>query len=99
MTIFGLDPAQVRRLAVGVLIDHDAVVDDAGAAEIFARASWTGIAEPGDGVAGALVSGIGAPQALTALIEGWRPERLGAVLAEAGTDSVLTRDLVAALDR
>ena len=99
MTTFGLETAQISRLASAVVSRHDAVLDDAGAAEIFARASWTGIAEPGDGVAGVLVSHIGAPRALTALIEGWKPDRLGAVLIEAGGDSVSSRDLSLALDR
>lgn len=41
--------------------------------EAFARGAWTGIAEPGDGVAGALVATYGAREALAALAEGGLP--------------------------
>ena len=39
--------------------------------ERFARASWTGIAEPGDRLAGVLVAAVGASSALRAVIERW----------------------------
>lgn len=49
-------------------------LDDAGVARLFATASWSTIAEPGDGVAGAVVTAIGADRALSMLLEG-RPAR------------------------
>jgi DNA processing protein len=54
-------------------------VDSAAAAEpqeVFARAAWTSIAEPGDGVAGAVVGVLGAATALSAVVEAWPAERL-----------------------
>lgn len=44
--------------------------------EVFARAAWTSIAEPGDGVAGAVVGILGAAVALTAVVESWPADRL-----------------------
>jgi DNA processing protein len=99
MTIFGLDSNQVIRLASAVAVDADAVVDDSVAAEIFARASWTGIAEPGDSVAGALVSALGPGQALASLVDGWPIERVSAATAAAGADSISAHDLVLAFER
>jgi DNA processing protein len=99
MTLFGLDSNQVVRLASAVAVDVDAAVDDSVAAEIFARASWTGIAEPGDSVAGALVSTLGPVKALTSLVDGWTVERVAAATADAGADSISARDLMLAFDR
>lgn len=50
--------------------------------EGFARAAWTGIAEPGDRVAGELISALGAGSALTALVEHWTVDRLESELRE-----------------
>jgi DNA protecting protein DprA len=56
--------------------------DGASAAfEVFARAAWSTIAEPGDGTAGLVVGCLGAAGALAAVIDHWSPARLaGAVL-------------------
>jgi DNA processing protein len=99
MTTFGLDSNQVVRLASAVAVGVDAAVDESLAAEIFARASWTGIAEPGDSVAGALVSALGPAQALTSLVDGWTVERVVAATADAGAESISARDLTLAFDR
>lgn len=56
--------------------------EPAEAAEVFARAAWTGVAEPGDGMAGLLVGALGASAALTAVLESWTPVRLAAALAD-----------------
>ncbi|TFC52404.1 DNA-processing protein DprA [Cryobacterium sp. TMT1-21] len=61
-----------------------AVADATEAADVFARAAWTGIAEPGDGAAGLLVQALGAAPALTAVLDLWTPARLAAVVAESG---------------
>ncbi|KQP54600.1 DNA-processing protein DprA [Agreia sp. Leaf283] len=99
MTTFGLDSNQVVRLASAVLADGDAEIDESGAAEVFARASWSGIAEPGDSVAGALVAALGPVQALTALVDGWAMERVAGAVGDAASDSLTTRDLALAFDR
>lgn len=50
----------------------------------FARAAWSGIAEPGDSTAGRLVSALGAPAALAALVEDWPHPRLESALRAVG---------------
>lgn len=93
MTTFGLDDADVRRSIT--------LVEPPGSpgnhAERFARAAWSGIVEPGDGMAGALVSAVGASAALTMLVERWGADR---ILAEAaGMAHVADRqDLARQLD-
>lgn len=54
------DP-DAARTALGPLLSAR---DDAGAVTAYARAVWSTLAEPGDGVAGALVSAFGAADAL-----------------------------------
>ncbi|MBX0298652.1 DNA-processing protein DprA [Cryobacterium sp. 1639] len=76
MTIFGLDE-DVVRAAAGAVRPKPAVGEDqVDPREVFARAAWTGIAEPGDGVAGAVVGILGAATALTAVVEAWPADRL-----------------------
>ncbi|GEP26696.1 DNA-processing protein DprA [Cryobacterium levicorallinum] len=58
-------------------------IETAMVAEVFARAAWSGIAEPGDGMAGVLVASLGASVALTAILEAWSPVRLGALVRDA----------------
>lgn len=76
MSILGLKEAEVAPLVRAV-----AGEDLRGEAlkERFARASWTGIAEPGDRVAGVLIAALGAAAALDA------------VVARASVDSLLAR--------
>ncbi len=107
MTIFGVAEAallpQLRELAsptgrADYSLDRDALVDR------FARAAWTGIAEPGDRAAGTVIAVLGAETALAALVEGWPIDRLVARLGEsspssAGDAGLGAPDLVAALDR
>ncbi len=71
--MFGLKEAEVAELVRSVSrteMDRDAIE------ERFARATWTGIAEPGDRIAGAVIASIGAPRALTAVLERWTAEQL-----------------------
>lgn len=103
MTLFGLDEATVLAGARGVLAD-DAVDDTRQAmeqaTEIFARAAWTGIAEPGDSIAGALVEGLGAIISLNAILDSWSPTRLADALRAVGADDPhLTDDVSRGLDR
>ncbi len=84
--MFGLKEAEVAELVRAVSgtegaegpLDHDAIE------ERFARATWTGIAEPGDRVAGAVIEALGAPRALAAVVERWPIERFVAMLGENG---------------
>ena len=84
MHLFGLGADEVRRAIASVTSPKDTVPPrhpggDAGedAAERFARAVWTGLAEPGDGTAGFLLSVLGASVSLRALIEKWSADRIG----------------------
>ena len=62
----------------------------------FARAAWSGIAEPGDSIAGEVVASLGAPRALMALIDRWEPE---ALLAQLGSTDLTLDDAKNALER
>ena len=95
MTFFGLDQATVVplvRAVTGGELPTDQIEDR------FARGTWTGIAEPGDRMAGELVSAIGAGMALACLIESWTSEAIIATVAEAGAE-VSVDDVEAALAR
>ncbi|MES2172052.1 MAG: DNA-processing protein DprA [Actinomycetota bacterium] len=65
----------------------------------FALATWTGIAEPGDRIAGLVVTALGASAALRAIVERRDAEWLLAALTDAGEDSVANDDIVAAIER
>ncbi len=96
MTILGLDETVVApliRAVAGGGLPPDSV------AEYFARAAWTGIAEPGDRAAGALVGALGARTALTALVENWSARRLIERLADQGADDALGTELGEAVER
>lgn len=51
---------------------------------MLAHIAWCRLAEPGDGVAGALISALGAGPALQLLVRGTNPKQLCAVANEAG---------------
>jgi DNA processing protein len=65
----------------------------------FARASWTGIAEPGDRIAGMLVAALGASTALSVVVEQYSVARIAARLAEVGEIPTTSDDLGSALER
>ncbi len=67
---FGLAESEVRTAVAGVRDGQD---DPERLREAFARGAWTGIAEPGDGVAGAFVAAFGAAEALALLLDGTPP--------------------------
>lgn len=81
--MFGLKEAEVGTLVRAVSGDD---VDRAGIEERFARATWTGIAEPGDRVAGLVIAALGAPRSLTAVVEHWSTERF---LGDLGANGVI----------
>jgi DNA processing protein len=94
MSMFGLDATEITGLVRIVAPDPEA----GPVPEIFARASWTGIAEPGDRAAGELVGRLGAAGALTALVESWPARRIadaasavGSELTVADAESALAR--------
>ncbi|WP_244894568.1 DNA-processing protein DprA [Agreia pratensis] len=94
-----MESNQVMGLAAAVSAVAGAEVDESAAAEIFARAAWTGIAEPGDSVAGALVSSLGAVAALTSLVDSWTIDRVTVECSSSGVDPVAPHDLALAFDR
>lgn len=83
MTLFGLDTTRVGELTAGVRGGMPEGDDPATTSEVFARAAWSGIAEPGDGTAGLLVASLGASVALSAILESWSPVRIGALVRDA----------------
>ena len=66
MTILGLAETVVGPL-IRALCPDDASLDRDALADRFARAAWSGIAEPGDRDAGRLIAVLGAERALAAL--------------------------------
>jgi DNA processing protein len=66
----GFADGDIRAAVEGVRPGQD---DGEQVAEVFARGAWTGIAEPGDGVAGAFVTAFGAADALALVGEGVPP--------------------------
>jgi len=97
--MFGLKEAEVAELvrAVSVADGAEGPIDRDAIEERFARATWTGIAEPGDRVAGAAIDAIGAARALEAVVERWPIERFVALLGENG--AVSEKDLSEGMDR
>ncbi len=67
MSMFGVKEAEVAQLIRAVSSGN---LDREQIETRFAHAAWSGIAEPGDGIAGLLVERLGAAGALTALVEG-----------------------------
>lgn len=96
MTMFGIREAVVAPL-VRAIADRD--LDSSEVRERFARATWTGIAEPGDAMAGQLVEAIGASLALESLVSRWSMSRVLAALADAGAEPFEPAQLQTAFDR
>lgn len=96
MNIFGIQEVTVAPLVrdiAGVELDTAEVTDR------FARSSWSGIAEPGDRVAGLLVARLGASIALRAVVERWPSGRVMAALTETGEESPSDEELANAQAR
>ena len=91
MTMFGVGENEIVPLLTAVA-GRD--LDRGELEERFARAAWSGIAEPGDRMAGAFVSRLGAAPALRTLITSPTAEQLAAALE---TDK--PTDAQAAIDR
>ena len=71
MTLFGIPDAH---LLVSRIVGRP--LTEAEAREYFARATWSGLAEPGDRLANIVLRRLGAPLALDAMIEKWDAERV-----------------------
>jgi DNA processing protein len=100
MAEFGLNGREMRAL-IAPLRAGAAGPEPTDDAELFARAAWTGIAEPGDRGAGLLVAALGAAAALNALIEHWPVQRIVEAVdptERAGRDT-LAHEIGAALAR
>lgn len=102
MELYGLHRAELRDL-IAEITSRTTLrksLDDQ-LPELVARAAWSGIAEPGDSTAGALLAALGAPQALRALLERWTTTELCEALAAQGQEqSVLTPSaLTTGIDR
>lgn len=93
MSMFGLKEAEVAEL-VRAVAGND--LDRSQIEERFARAVWSGIAEPGDGIAGEVIEILGAPVALTAVIDRWAP---AALLSRLAATNVTLDDIHKALAR
>lgn len=65
MSVLGLKEAEVAPLVRAIAGEH---LEGDALREHFARAAWTGIAEPGDRVAGVLVAALGATAALESVV-------------------------------
>lgn len=91
MSMFGLKEMEVAELVRAISVPG---LDREAIEERFARATWTGLAEPGDRVAGALVAALGAPRALAAVVEKRAPADLvGEVGADLGAADLGAADL------
>ena len=96
MTIFGLAQSDVISLTSAVAGRE---LDRATAELMFAHATWSGIAEPGDRVAGLVVAELGAPDALRALIDKRDAEWWCAALGDQHSSSVTPKTIGDALLR
>ena len=96
MSMFGLKEAVVAPL-IRELAGEE--LQPSEIAERFARSAWTGIAEPGDRVAGSLVASLGASQALAAVVERWAVTRMVAAVRETGTEVLTEEEAADALKR
>ncbi|GHD78650.1 DNA processing protein [Salinibacterium amurskyense] len=98
MTMFGLKESEVATLVRAVSVGGGEDFDRDAIEERFARATWSGLAEPGDRLAGRAIQQLGAVRALTAVVEHWDPERFAATLSADG-DAVGDDDMAQAIDR
>ena len=96
MTLFGLGENEITPLLTA-LAGRD--VDRDAQARMFARAAWTGVAEPGDRMAGLTLAVLGAPEALRLLLDEPTPERLLRRLHEAGAEEVTPDEATKAVER
>lgn len=86
-TAFGLErSALIDRVAR--VSAHSAALDAAGAMDRFARAAWSGIAEPGDRLAGLAIGALGAAGSLELVLSRPEPTALAGELRRHGETTV-----------
>jgi DNA processing protein len=90
MTMFGLPNSEVLPLLQAV-VGHE--LSETEASDSFARAAWTGIAEPGDRIAGVLVRVLGATFALQALVDRVDATQILAAMARHDSDDLTIAEL------
>jgi DNA processing protein len=96
VTIFGIKEAVVApllRAIAGESLDGEEVLDR------FARATWTGIAEPGDRIAGSLVAALGPARALTVIVDCWDVGRIMSAVSASGMVEPTDEEVAVALKR
>src|SRR5665213_509782 len=96
MTMFGLKEAEVAtlvRVVAGDELDRDGIRDR------FARSTWTGIAEPGDRMAGLVVEALGAAEALDAIVARWPAQQWVAAVRHTGVDDIPDVEIQHAIER
>jgi len=98
VSMFGLKESEVATLVKAVSVGGGDDLDRDAIEERFARATWSGLAEPGDRLAGRAIRQLGAVRALTGVVEHWEPERFAAALSLDG-DTVAEDDMAQAIDR
>ncbi|TAM71263.1 MAG: DNA-protecting protein DprA [Microbacteriaceae bacterium] len=100
MTIFGFDEHTIDGL-IAAVSDPERPPERAERAARFARAAWSGIAEPGDGSAGGLICAVGPVVALRTVLEAWPVKRTLGVVSEADahTATMLEPELAGAVER
>jgi DNA processing protein len=94
--MFGLGEAEVAtliRAIAGDELDREAIRDR------FARATWTGIAEPGDRTAGLVVAALGAADALDAVVARWPAPQWAAAVEHSGVDGIPESEFQQAIER
>lgn len=96
--MFGLKESEVATLVKAVSVGGGDDLDRDAIEERFARATWSGLAEPGDRLAGRAIQQLGAVRALAGVVERWEPERFAAALSTGG-DTVADGDMAQAIER
>jgi len=85
----GLSARDLGELVTGLRPDpgpHGEDARDVDAEEVAARCTWSGIAEPGDRVAGAVVGVLGACAALASVVDGCSADAIVGAMLEAGLE-------------
>lgn len=98
-TILGLDAKQVVAAVQRVHpleLTADAISQ---ARDVFARGVWGRITEPGDAIAGRLVSTMGAGDALEAVLQSWTSDRILSILGQQTPDAAASKTINDALER
>jgi len=94
--MFGLAEAEVAtlvRAVAGDSLDREQIRDR------FARATWTGIAEPGDRTAGLVTQVLGAADAMEGVVARWPAQQWAGAVFAAGLDGIPETEFQQAMER